>query len=340
LGVQLADIVPRRKISLSQLSGRNIAIDAYNALYQFLSVIRGEGGVPLRDHRGNVTSHLSGLFYRTVNLMEKGIKLVYVFDGKPSELKKAELERRASAKKAAAQKYRAALRRGDMEAARVHAQAMSRLTENMVDEAWRLLSLMGVPSVQAPSEGEAQAAYMAQRGDVWAVGSQDYDALLFGAPRLVRNLTISGRRKLPRKNVYVTVDTELVDLDEALTQLGIDLRQLVMVGVLVGTDFNPEGTRGVGPKTALKLVKKFVSIDGLAEHLRDRGFPERYRKIEQIFLNPKVNSDYEIAWREVDVEGVVQFLCGEHNFSEERVRKALDRVTSGIRFDAKLERWF
>jgi flap endonuclease-1 len=340
LGVQLQDIIQKRKVNLSYLSNRSIAIDAHNALYQFLSAIRGTNGVPLKNRRGEITSHLSGLFYRSINFMETGIKPIYVFDGKPPRLKKTEIERRKSVKEQAIQKYEKALEIGDFEEARIHAQATSRLNKQMIKDSKRLLTLMGIPNFQAPSEGEAQAAYMASIGDVWATGSQDFDSLLFGTPRLIRNLTISGRRKLPRKKIYISVSTELISLKEALFRLHINRRQLIALSMLVGTDFNPNGIKGVGPKTALKLVKQFKDIDELAEKFLESGFPKQFREIENIFLNPNVTSEYDIVWEEIDFEGVLQFLCDDNDFSEERVKKALKRINKWKKNDTRLEKWF
>ncbi len=326
MGVNLRDIVPKRAIALDDLAGKAIATDAYNALYQFLSIIRGADGQPLKDRYGRITSHLSGLFYRTVNLLEKRIRPVYVFDGTPPSLKEAEIKRRKKVKEEALVKYEEALRRGDLEGARKHAQATAELKDEMVDSAKKLLDAMGVPWIQAPSEGEAQAAYMAARGDVWAVASQDYDALLFGAARLVRNVAITGRRKLPGKPVYMKIQPELISLSELLEELGITREQLVDIGILVGTDFNPDGVRGVGPKTALKLVKEHGSLERALLHLGGADFPVEPSVIKAIFLNPNIANNYKLEWRSPDVESVIRFLCDEHDFSEGRVRKALDRV--------------
>ncbi len=237
--MDLGDIISRSKISLDEFAGKTFAVDAYNALYQFLAIIRGPTGEPLMDRQSRVTSHLSGLLYRTTNLAEKGIRLVYVFDGKPPSLKDTEIKRRQVIKVEATTKYESALSTGKFEEAKRYAQATSSLKDLMIDDAHRLLRYLGVPIVQAPSEGEAQAAYMAARGDVWAAVSQDYDSLLFGARRLVRNLAISGKRKLPMREAYVQVEPELVDLASTLQALQLSQEQLVDLGVLIGTDFNP-----------------------------------------------------------------------------------------------------
>ena len=271
------------------------------------------------------------------------MKVVYVFDGVPPALKEVEIKRRARVKEEALIKYEKALQEGKIEEARTYAQATSRLKDYMADDSKRLLRLMGVPWVQAPSEGEAQAAYLAKKGDSNYCASQDYDSLLFGAPKLVRNVTISGRRKLPRKNVFIEVIPETVELEQALKELGITHEQLVDVGILVGTDFNPEGVKGIGPKTALKLIKEHGSLEKLLPTLKEAEFPVDPQRIREIFLHPRVTDNYRLEWREPDVEGVVNFLCRERDFSEERVRKAMEKITESLK-KAKgkvtLETWF
>jgi len=343
LGVNLGDLVPKTRIQLSDLKGKSIAIDAYNALYQFLAIIRQPDGTPLKDRTGRVTSHLSGLFYRTVNLVELGIRPIYVFDGTPPALKEAEIKRRMKIKEEAAIKYERALREGRIEEARMYAQATSQLKDYMTEDSKRLLTLMGIPWVQAPSEGEAQAAYIVQRGDADYCASQDYDSLLFGAPRLVRNVTISGRRKLPRKKAYIQVVPEVIELNRVLRELGITREQLVDIGILVGTDFNPDGVKGVGPKTALKLIKQHGSLEKVLPHLKEAYFPVEPDRIREIFLHPEVTDSYEVKWGWPDVEGIIRFLCDERDFSEDRVRKALDKMVAAmkkLRGRTTLDAWF
>jgi len=331
LGVNLRGLMPKTTVDLKSLSGKSIAIDAYNALYQFLAIIRQPDGTPLKNHTGRITSHLSGLLYRTSNLVEMGIKPVYVFDGVPPALKEVEIKRRMRVKEEATVKYEQALRAGRLEEARTYAQATSRLKDYMKEDAVRFLNLLGIPWVQAPSEGEAQAAHLAKKGDTNLCASQDYDSLLFGAPQLVRNVTISGRRKLPRKRVYIQVVPEIVELDRVLEELDVTRQQLVDIGILLGTDFNPEGVKGIGPKTALKLIKQHGSLENLLPTLKEAAFPVEPQRIREIFLHPKVTDHYQLAWKEPDTKGVIDFLCRERDFSEERVRKALDKMTEGLR---------
>ncbi|MDD4307354.1 MAG: flap endonuclease-1, partial [Thermoplasmata archaeon] len=258
MGIDLSDIVEPRPAALKDFKGRAVAIDGYNALYQFLSSIRQADGTPLMDSKGRITSHLSGTFQRTANLLEQGIRPVYVFDGAPNPMKAQTLRERRQRKEKAQAEWDEALEAGDMEVARMKAQQTSRLTKDMAQQAKDLLEYMGVPCVDAPQDGEAQASYMAAKGDVFAAASQDYDSLLFGAPVLVRNMTLSGRRKMPRRNVYVDVVPETLKLSEVLGALGITREQLVDIGVLMGTDFN-DGVRGIGPKKGLKLIAEFGS---------------------------------------------------------------------------------
>ena len=330
MGVDLADLISKEKTTLDQLSGRSIAVDGYNSLYQFLAIIRGPTGEPLMDRQGRITSHLSGLLYRTTNMAEKGIRLVYVFDGVPPSLKEAEIKRRSKVKEEALAKYEEALKRGDLQEAKRHAQATSRLKDLMVDDAKKLLDTLGVPWIQAPSEGEAQAAYLASKGDVWAAASQDYDSLLFGAPRLIRNLAISGRRKLPRRQAYVEVEPELVELSKALSELGITREQLVDLGILIGTDYNPSGVKGIGPKTALKMLKEHGSLDKIPLTLQAE-FPEAPARIRQIFLAPEVSETYSLEWKEPKIDEIIEFLCKQRDFSEDRVRNAVERMMAGVK---------
>src|SRR3990172_8979974 len=259
MGVDLSDLVTATPRTLEDLRGRSIAIDAFNTLYQFLSIIRQPDGTPLMDHQGRVTSHLSGIIYRTTNLLAVGIQPAFVFDGRPPTLKARTVEARGEVKRKAEREWQDALEKGDLARARTKAMQTSRLTGEMVGQSKRLLELLGLPWVQGPSEGEAQAAHIARQGDAWAAASQDYDSFLFGAPVLVRNLALSGKRKLPRKDVYVDVTPEQSDLAVALAKLGLTREQLVDLGILIGTDFN-DGVKGIGPKKALALISRHRTI--------------------------------------------------------------------------------
>ncbi len=313
MGVNLADLVIRDEIDFSRLRGKPVAIDALNILYQFLAIIRQRDGELLKDSQGRVTSHLSGLFYRSINLVEEGIKPIYVFDGEPPSVKKETISKRQEIKREARREWRKAVEEGRKEDIRKYAQQTSRITGDMVQDAKILLDSMGIPHIQAPSEGEAQAAFIAKKGDAYAAASQDYDSLLFDAPRLARNLTLTGRRKLPGKDVYITVNPELVVLKNLLQELDLTREQLVEVGLLIGTDYNP-GITGVGPKTALKIAKE--------GRFSEYGLDD----LKPLFLSPKVTEAYTITFGTPSPEKIAELLCEEHDFSETRVENAVQRL--------------
>jgi len=324
VGVVLTPIVEPEPIAAADLRGKTIAIDGNGELYQFLALIRLRDGTPLKDARGRTTSHLSGLFFRTTRLMtEHGLKPVFVFDGAPPALKRAELERRRAVKAEFERARADALARGDLAAAYATSTMTSRLTREMVAEARELLRLLGVPTLQAPSEGEAQAAYLAARGLVWAAGSKDYDTLLFGAPRLVRFLTVAGREFLPSQGRFRPLVPEMLDLDHQLDRWHITREGLIDVALLVGTDFN-DGIQGIGPKKALALVQRHGSIDAMPPEIRDAIGD--VAALRAIYLRPDVSDEDRFEFTEPDVDGVIRFLCDERQFSRDRVSDALARA--------------
>ena len=331
MGVKFKDIVSPKPINFQDLNGLTVAIDAANSIYQFLSSIRQRDGTPLMDEHGRVTSHLSGILYRTSSLMEKGIKPIYVFDGKSHTLKGETVSKRIEVRKESEKKWKEALGKGEIEEARKYAVRSSRMSSDVVQGSKKLLELMGVPYIQSLSEGEAQASYMVHNGDAWAVASQDYDCLLFGAPRVVRNLTISGN----------LADPEIIELDTVLDNLEITREQLVDVALLVGTDFNP-GIKGIGAKTGLKLIKQEKDLFGAIEKT-EKSWDELGADphiLRELFLNPEITRDYEIKWKSPDKEGIIEFLCGKHGFSEERVSSAIKKIKKMDSTQKSLEDWF
>jgi len=326
MGVKLTPIITGSEITLKELAGKRVAVDSFNFLYQFLAIIRGADGRPLMDSKGRVTSHLSGIFYRNINLLEEGIKPVYVFDGPPPKLKMYEAARRREIKSEARKAYAEAMEKGDIEEARKQAQRSLTLTDEMIVDAKKLLAAMGVPVIQAPSEGEALCSQMAKAGDVWCAASQDYDSLLFGAPRVVRNLSISGRRKFG-KGDYVMVNPELLVLKDVLKETGLTHDQLIMLAILVGTDYNPGGIRGIGPKKAMDRVKGKKSIGEALEGL-DWQHDADPEEIFAFFKKPP-EADYKIEFGELDSEKVRRMLVDEHEFSAERVDNGLERLKPG-----------
>ena len=330
MGVNLTPIVLKQITSLEGLGGRSFAVDAFNVLHQFLALIRTREGRPLTDPEGRVTSHLVGLAFRTTRFVaEYRMSLVFVFDGVPPRLKRGEVEKRRALKRRAEAEYAEAVEAGDLATAFSKAVQTGRLDSEMVGDAKRLLDLLGVPWVQAPGEGEAQAAHMAARGDAWAASSRDYDSLLFGAPRLVRYLTIQGQEWLPSKCRARRLEPELIELEALLGHHGISRGQLVDLAILVGTDFN-QGVKGVGPKTALKLVKQHGSLERMPDEVRSR-LPDSLDEIRWIYLEPEVTNDYTVEEGPLLESELFSFLCDERGFSRERVEAVVDRMKQSRR---------
>lgn len=316
MGVNISDIVQKHGTNLKEQSGSIVAVDAYNIIYQFLSSIREYDGSPLKDMKGRITSHISGIFYRTITLMEQGIKPVYVFDGKPAYLKNRTLEERRLIKEKNILELQAAVESGDEERARSLSARINYVTREVADDARKILTFMGLPYVDAPSEGEAQASVMSKNGLVSGVVSQDYDCLLFGARRVYRNFTMYGRRKVPGRNLYVNVTPEYIDLNEVLTVNHITYEQLIDLGILVGTDFN-KGLDRVGAKTALNLIRKFGTIYAV---LREKAQEiEKLDEIREFFMSPPVNRDIRINFNRPQPDRIFEFLCDEHDFSRQRI---------------------
>lgn len=333
MGVGLREILAdyRAPVSWDALAG-TAAIDGNNALYQFLTIIRQPDGTPLMDREGRVTSHLSGLFFRTATMVEKGIRPVYVFDGKPPELKTKTIEQRREARSRAQEAWGEARAAGDEAEAYKQARSATRVDRDIIGGAQELLGLMGIPCLNAPSEGEAQAAYMAQRGDVGYAVSQDYDSLLFGVPVLVRNLTVSGKRKIRGRTV--SVEPERIVLADLLAGLGITRDDLIHMGILIGTDFNA-GIKGIGPKTALKIVQS-----GRFEEMMAEKAPETDAgPIFEFFKSPPVLKDYAVAWTPPDEAGIYDLLCRTYDFSPARVKAVLEKMRSTTG-QKTLDQWF
>lgn len=344
MGVDLKPILPSFPIKVSDLSDKVVAVDAFNTIYQFLSTIRGYTGEPLTNNKGEITSHLSGLFYRNVNFLIENIKLVYIFDGTPHQLKYQEIERRRQVKTQAFEKYQEALSEGKFEDAKKYGQATSTITDKIIQDSKKILNLLGIQYIQATSEGEATAAKLTKNDVAFVCASQDYDSLLFGAKRLIRNLTISGKRKLPNRNVYINVEPEMILYDDVIKTTNLTHEQLIDVGILVGTDFNPGGFQGIGPKTALKLIIENGKLENI-EKIKTALEEIPYQEIREIFLNVLENDDdikgIELKFNKPDHDEIIKFLCDEMSFSKERVTAALERLEKvSEQKNQSLEKWF
>ncbi len=326
MGVNLTPIIVKTVLALEDLRGRRLAVDANNYLYQFLALLRQPDGTPLQDQQGRITSHLAGLLFRTTRLIhDYRLHLVFVFDGAPPPLKKAEIRLRRRQRQQAEQAWQVARARGDYASAFAKAVMTSSLTAPMIADAQQLLQLLGIPWIQAPSEAEAQCALLAQKGDVWAAASKDYDTLLFGAPRLLRFLTLTGQEYLPSQRLSRPLHPELIDLATCLATWQLSRRQLIDVALLIGTDFNP-GIKGIGPKRALKAIQRYGAIDQFPADVRAQLAAQHADVIRQFFLQPPIISDYTLIYQGLQEDALRQFLVEERAFSERRVSTAITRM--------------
>src|SRR5467141_4675005 len=335
----LTPILKREQTTLKALKGTSFAIDASIEIHQFLALVRKRDGPLFTDPRGRVTSHLIGLFTRTGRLIaDFAMKAVFVFHGRPNPLKRRTIEMRREAMKKAEIEYSEAISKEDYAKAWSKAVMTGRVTESILDDAKRLLTLMGIPWLEALEDAEAQASYMAARGDVWAVGSKDYDCLLYGAPILARYLTLTGREWLRAQRRSRPLIPELIKLSENLTLLGITREQLVDLAILVGTDFN-QGVKGIGPKKALKLVHDHGSIEQMPEEIKSK-LTEDLKSVRQVFLKPRVLEKYLLKRSPPDRHELVKFLSEERDFNKERVERLTERLTRrSAETDAGLENW-
>lgn len=324
MGVQISEIIPRKEVTIKELKGRVIAIDAFNTLYQFLTTIRQPDGTPLMDKNGDVTSHLSGLFYRNINLLQEGLKPVYVFDGEAPVLKEAELKRRKEAKGLAEEKFEIAKTAGDEKSMRKYSGQFVKINDKIIQESKELLSALGIPVIQAPGEGEAEAATLANANKVWAAASQDYDALLYGTPILLRNLTLARKRKTSA-GIYIDVNIELIEFEKVLTKLEINKDQLICLAILVGTDYNPGGVKGLGQKKALEIVQKYKFPVEIFKHIEKSNRYElnfNWQEVFKQFHEYESSTEEKIEFKKVDEKKVKELLLS-HDFSENRIDSGL-----------------
>ncbi len=287
-----------------------------------MSSIRQPDGTSLMDSKRRITSHLSGLFYRNIALISEGIKLIYIFDGEYNKLKEKTHEIRYENKNNMREKYEKAKEEEDVEAMGKYARALGELNKEMIEESKELLRAMGICVVQAPGEGEMQCAELVKSGEAYAVGSQDYDALVVGADRLIQNLTLARKRKTPSGFVYIS--PEIIEYRKVLNELGIDPDQFISLAILVGTDFNPGGVKGIGPKKALALVKQkkypvhiFKEVEGRMDF--------DWKEIFEIFKKPNV-SKIKIDFPKMNEDKIKEILVKEHDFSDERVNNHIDKI--------------
>jgi flap endonuclease-1 len=341
MGVQLGALAVKKEIGLEDLRGKTLAVDASSIIHQFLALVRYPTGVPLMDKEGHVTSSLAGLFYRSTKLIYRhGIELIFVLDGKRPSIKfawlnKGEREKRRQRFERTLREWKEALDQGDLRTAHSKAVTTGMIDSDIIKDAKRLLFLLGIPVVQAPGEAEAQAAHIAKRGRAWAVNSRDFDSLLFGAPRMARYVSIAG----VYRGIGMPSRPEVFELKSVLQHLGITQTQFMEMAILMGTDYN-RGLKGVGPKTALKLVRRHGSLDKMPPEIA-LGLPANLEEIRKNFKDPRVDKKYSLVSGEFDPEGIVGFLCGERGFREKSVRSITSRMirAEALGNQSSLDRW-
>ncbi|MGM5480433.1 MAG: flap endonuclease-1 [Nanobdellota archaeon] len=328
MGVSLRQIITGKECSLEELGGSVIAVDAMNMIYQFATTIRQHDGTPLKDSHGNITSHLTGLFSRISRLLRHDLKLVFVFDGQMPDLKSKERERRESLKKKALTALKEAESVKDLEGMKKYASRTTKVTTEMVEESKELLSAMGIPCLTAPSEGEAQGARMVHEADCQYVASQDFDCLIYGAPRVIRNLSIGQKRKKINAVTYKQIKPEILDLTAVLEELDISLEQLQVLAILIGTDFNYGGVKGIGPKKGLDLVKKYKdNYEELFEHVKwDEQWTISWKDVLATIQDMKTTKEYSLEWNDFDKEKITALLVDKHDFSKERVLSTIEDI--------------
>ena len=318
MGCNLRDLAVIEPLEMSDLSGQRVAVDTFLNAYQFITSLTGEDGKPL-SYNGKPVAHLMGFLDRTTMMLSEGIDPVYVFDGRPHELKRETLRGRRERKMEAVSRWEAAVEAGDMTAAKKLGPQTAEYTPEMVAETKRLFELLGVTWVEAPMEAEGAAAVRCARGEVGAVASQDWDTLLYGAPVMIRNLLAHGTRRFGRP-----VRAERIYLQELLEEHGLTHEQLVDLGIMIGTDFHP-GVKGIGPKTGLKLIREHGTIEEVCQ-AKDKEVPERLDEIRQLFLAHPTGDEPLPAAGMADEPRLRELLQEGHQFSERRIQRALDRL--------------
>ncbi|KAK2966200.1 hypothetical protein RJ640_008766 [Escallonia rubra] len=320
----LADNAPKalKEQKFESYFGRKIAIDASMSIYQFLIVVGRIGTEMLTNEAGEVTSHLQGMFTRTIRLLEAGMKPVYVFDGQPPDLKKQELAKRYSRRADATEDLHAALETGNKEDIEKFSKRTVKVTKQHNDDCKKLLRLMGVPVIEAPSEAEAQCAALCKSGQVYAVASEDMDSLTFGAPIFLRHLMDPSSRKVPVMEFEVS---------KVLEELNLTMEQFIDLCILCGCDYC-DSIRGIGAQTALKLIRQHGSIENVLENINKERYqiPDDwpYQEARRLFKEPLVFTDeqLELKWAAPDEEGLINFLVTENGFNSDRITKAVEKI--------------
>ena len=332
LNALVKEHAPRAIVSneMKSLFGRKIAIDASMCLYQFLIAVRQQDGNNLTNESGDTTSHLMGFFYRTIRMASYGIKPCYVFDGKPPVLKGGELEKRLKRREEAESKATELKETGSIEELQKFQRRTVRVTKEQNEDAKKLLKLMGIPFVNAPCEAESQCAELSKSGKVYGAASEDMDTLCYQPAHFLRNVTAAEARKLK---------IEEYDINKVLEDFEMDINTFVDLCILLGCDYC-ETIKGIGPVTALKLIKEHKNIENIIKSIEENPkskykIPENwpYKEARELFLNPDVlkGDDVILKWEEPDIEGLVEFMVKQNGFSEQRIRDGASKLSKSLK---------
>lgn len=365
----LSDEAPEsiRDVEFKSLHGRKIAIDASMAIYQFLIAVRSGGpnqqAMMLVNADGKTTSHIQGMFNRTVRFLSEGLKPVFVFDGKAPTMKSGELQKRREKREKAQEELKKAKEAEDVEEANKQEKRLARAGRKENDDCKRLLRLMGVPVIVAPMEAEAEASALCKSGKVWATGTEDMDALTFGTPILIRKLTFANQSA---KGATI----QQMNYQKAIEGLGLTHEQFVDLCILLGCDYC-DTIKGIGPKTALKLIREHGSIekiiptlvdvmnkdgnkkyiipddwipecindnddksddeeegkqaDAEADVNKERPIPT-YVQARELFFNHEVDTNVELKWLPPKKEELTKFLVEEAGFNADRVKSSIEKL--------------
>ncbi len=311
-------------ISFEDVAGSVVAVDAHNWLYRYLTTtVRFTRDAAYTTADGTEVANLIGVVQGLPKFFEHDLTPVFVFDGSVTEMKAEEIAERREQREKRESKLEDAREAGDAtEIARLDSQTQ-RLTDAILTTTREVLQLLDVPVIEAPAEGEAQAAHMARQDAVDYVGTEDYDALLLGAPLTLRQLTSSG-------------DPELMDFQATLEKHDVTWEQLVDAAILMGTDFNA-GVDGVGPKTAIKLVKEHGDLWGALE--AKEAHVDHADRIRDLFLTPAVTDDYDLDLTvNPDVEAAREFVVDEWGIAPDEVEKGFERIEESVT-QTGLDRW-
>ncbi|OEU20030.1 PIN domain-like protein [Fragilariopsis cylindrus CCMP1102] len=329
-----------REVEFKSLHGRKVAIDASMAIYQFLIAVRSGGpnqqAMMLTNADGETTSHIQGMFNRTIRFLTEGMKPVFVFDGKAPQMKSGELEKRREKRKKAEEELKKAADDDNVEEMDKHSKRLARAGRKENEDCKKLLRLMGVPVVVAPMEAEAQAAALCKAGLVYATGTEDMDALTFATPILIRKMTFANQAAKGAK-------IQQMNYKKAVEGLELTHEQFVDLCILMGCDYC-DTIKGIGPKTALKLIKEHGSIEKIIPALQDEKPVPAYVLARELFFNHEVDTDVELKWTAPKKEELTKFLVEEAGFNADRVKASIEKLdkahTANRKPQARMDSFF